>query len=129
MSAISKEELTKVIADFLELGHVENIVAMFKKDKTLYGLTGDLIKDERFAVRLGVAVLYEDLATIRPDDICLALPSLLPLLQSANPTIRGEAANILGIINLPEAISHLKPLQNDPDPQVAEIVQDIIGGQ
>jgi len=119
-------DLLKVIGDFLELGHVENIVAMFKKDKCLYGLAGDLIKDERFAVRLGTAVLFEELAEVRPDDISLAIPSLLPLLQDENPLLRGEAATILGIINSPAALQHLSQLADDKDPQVREIIADII---
>ncbi|RUM42691.1 MAG: hypothetical protein DSY80_06765, partial [Desulfocapsa sp.] len=49
---VSDEELLKVIADFLEMGYVENIVAMFKQDQRYYDWVGDLIKDQRFAVRL-----------------------------------------------------------------------------
>ena len=116
----------QVIGDFLELGHVENIVAMFKQDRSLYDLTGDLLRDERFTVRLGVAVLFEELAVIRPLEISLAIPSLLPLLQEQNPILRGEAATILGIIGSSDALKQLKKLENDPDPQVREIITDII---
>lgn len=127
MEDISREELLKVIGDFLEMGHVENIVAMFKKDDSLYGLTGDLLRDERFAVRLGMAVLFEELVPLRPHDTSKAIDSLLPLLTETVPVLRGEAATILGIINTDEALHTLKPLRNDPDPQVAEIVGDILG--
>ena len=41
-------DMLQVIGDFLELGHVENIVAMFKQDRSLYNLTGALLRDERF---------------------------------------------------------------------------------
>jgi len=119
-------DLIKVICDFLELGHVENIVAMFKQDKNLYGMTGDILRDERYVVKLGTAVLFEELATIRPADISLAVPSLLPLLQEGNPILRGEAATILGIIGSSEAMPHLEKLANDPDTQVREIIQDIL---
>ena len=121
--------LLKVIGDFLELGHVENIVAMFKQDRSLYSLTGELIRDERFTVRLGVAVLFEELAALRPDDLHLAIPALLPLLEESNPILRGEAATILGIIGGGEAIANLRTLQNDPDQQVLEIVTDILEQQ
>ena len=110
-------DLLKVIGDFLELGHVENIVAMFKQDSSLYSLTGELIRDERFTVRLGVAVLFEELAVLRPDDLPLAIPALLPLLEESSPILRGEAATILGIIGDGEAIANLRTLQNDPDQQ------------
>ena len=119
-------DLLKVIGDFLEMGHVENIVAMFKQDTDLYDLTGALIRDERFTVRLGTAVLFEELAEIRPADISLAIPFLLPLLQEENPVLRGEAATILGIINNPAALQQLETLADDPDPQVREIVTDIL---
>lgn len=122
-------DLLKVIGDFLELGHVENIVAMFKQDRSLYSLTGELIRDERFTVRLGVAVLFEELAALRPDDLQLAIPALRPLLEESNPRLRGEAATILGIIGGREAIANLRTLQNDPDPQVLEIVTDILAQQ
>lgn len=122
-------DLLKVIGDFLELGHVENIVAMFKQDRSLYSLTGELIRDERFTVRLGVAVLFEELAALRPDDLHLAIPTLLPLLEESNPILRGEAATILGIIGGSEATANLLTLQNDPDQQVLEIVTDILAQQ
>jgi len=121
--------ILKVIGDFLELGHVENIVAMFRQDRSLYSLTGELIRDERFTVRLGVAVLFEELAVLRPDDLPLAIPALLPLLEESSPILRGEAATILGIIGDGEAIANLRTLQNDPDQQVLEIVTDILEQQ
>jgi len=124
---ISREELLQVIGDFLEMGHVENIVAMFKKDDSLYGLTGDLLRDERFAVRLGTAVLFEELVLQRPQQTPKAIPALQPLLSEPIPALRGEAANILGIIGTDAAFLTLSPLRNDPDPQVAEIVEDILG--
>jgi HEAT repeat protein len=92
----------------------------------LYNLTGDLLRDERFIVRLGIAVLFEELAVIRPSDISLAIPSLLPLLQDQNPILRGEAATILGIIDSKAALKQLVNLKDDPDFQVREIVSDII---
>ena len=119
-------DLLKVIGDFLELGHVENIEAMFRQDAGLYDLAGDLVRDERYAVRLGTAVLFEELALEKPNRTSLAIPSLLPLLHEKDPLLRGEAATILGIIGSPSALQHLLPLKEDPDPQVREIITDII---
>ena len=126
MNKDNNADLLHVIADFLELGHVENIVAMFKQDTKLYNLAGALIKDERFTVRLGTAVLFEELAEMRPNDIKLAIPALLPLLQEENPYLRGEAATILGIIGSPAVLKDLELLTADPDPQVREIITDIL---
>ena len=123
---ITDQELRQVIADFLEMGHVENIMAMFKQDCSYYGLTGELLKDERFMVRMGVAVLFEELKVLRPEEIALAIPSLLPLLAEETSWIRGEAVNILGIIGSDEAISYIRPLANDPEAQIREMVDDIL---
>jgi len=127
MQQSEQAELVKVIADFLEMGHAENIVAMFKQDPSCYALTGQLIQDERFMVRIGVAVLIEEMTAIRPDEVELAIPSLVPLLTSLTPYVRGEAANLLGIIGTEKALAAIVLLRNDPDPQVQEIVSDVLG--
>ncbi|OGQ88687.1 MAG: PBS lyase [Deltaproteobacteria bacterium RIFOXYD12_FULL_56_24] len=119
-------ELVAVIADFLEMGHVENIMAMFKQDPALYALSGELLRDERFMVRMGMAVLFEEMMAIRPQEVPLAIPALLPLLAEETPWWRGEAVNLLGIIDTPEALAHLKPLADDPEPQIREMVADIL---
>ena len=127
MTESADQELLTVIGDFLEMGHVENIMAMFKQDHALYRLTGELLRDERFMVRMGMAVLFEELVKIRPAEVPLAIPVLLPLLKDETPWIRGEAVNILGIISSPEALAHIRPMIDDPDPQVREIAADFLG--
>ncbi len=124
---ISDEEMIRVIADFLDQGLVANIVSMFKADTSYYPLVAEVLKDERFAVRLGVSVLFEDLKEERPDEVVLALSGLAPLLDKTTPAyVRGEAVSIVGIIGNAEALALLKPLANDDDPQVAEIVRDYL---
>ena len=127
MSDFSDEELLKIISDFLEQGLAENIVAMFKKEPELHRLTGKLLKDERFMVRMGAAVLYEELAAVRPGEIVLAIPGLRPLLADETAYVRGEACNILGIINNSETRKLLTSMTEDSDPQVREIVADLLG--
>lgn len=126
MNDFSDEELIKVISDFLDQGLAENIVAMFRKEPEHHRLTGELLRDERFMVRMGVAVLYEELAAIKSDDVSLAIPSLKPLLEDKTDYIRGEACNLLGIINTPESLALLKKMADDPDSQVREIVADFL---
>lgn len=120
------QELRQVMADFLDMGHVENIMAMVRQNPGLYRLTGDLLRDERFMVRVGVAVLFEAMQAERPHEVPLAIPSLMPLLVDSTPWIRGEAANILGLINTPESLVLLATLRNDPEPQIREIVADYL---
>lgn len=129
MEQHDRRELLSLIGDFIEMGHVENIAAMFRQDPDLYALTGDLIRDERFVVRVGMAVLFEELAATRPEEIDRAVPVLLPLLQDQTAHVRGEAATLLGIIASPEALAAIVPLLQDSDPQVAEIAVDILGEQ
>lgn len=120
---VSDSELKKVIADFLEMGHVENIVSMFKRENRYYQWSGELLQDERFNVRLGMAILFEELKTTMPDMTHLAIPALQPLLNHESPLIRGEAIGILGIINTDGAVKLIKTLENDPSEQVREMVE------
>lgn len=126
MTEKNDPQLVAVIADFLEMGHVENIMAMFKQDPGLYSLVGHVLRDERFMVRLGVAVLFEELKAVRPAEIALAVPCLVPLLAASTPWVRGEAVNILGIIGTPEALAHIRALADDPEPQIREMAGDIL---
>jgi hypothetical protein len=126
MTDVSDTELKKVIADFLEMGHVDNIVAMFRREPAYYGWTGEILDDERFAVRVGVAVLVEELKKIQPEKLPLAIPSLVRLLCTESPTIRGEAIGLLGLIGTAEAVGHIRALQTDPSPQVREMVELVL---
>jgi len=123
---VSDEELKKVIADFLDQGHVENIVAMFRQEPQYYAWTGEILRDERFSVRLGVSVLFEELQTLQADKLALAIPSLADLLLDEEPLWRGEAVSILGIIGTPEAVALIAPLRHDPSAQVREMVELVL---
>lgn len=123
---IEDDELKTVIADFLDMGHVDNIIAMFKQEPAYYSWTGEILDDDRFAVRLGVSVLFEELKKVRPNDIHLAVPSLSRQAKHSSALIRGEAVSVLGIIGSDEALAYVRNAQDDPDPQIREIVLDIL---
>ncbi len=123
---VSDAELLQVMADFLNMGHVENIVAMYRQDNRYYDWTGDLLTDERFAVRLGVSVLFEYLVEEDPDNVALAVPSLTRQLGNEKSWVRGEAASVLGIIGSPEALAWVETMLDDPDDQVVEVARDIL---
>ena len=126
-SVVSDQELLGVIADFLAMGHVENIVAMFRQEPRYFTWTGRLLTDERFAVRLGVSVLFEHLQEHCPERLPLAIPGLIDQLGHEMEWVRGEAASVLAIIGTPEALAPLPALLKDRSPQVVEIVRDILG--
>ncbi|MCL2458268.1 MAG: HEAT repeat domain-containing protein [Desulfobulbus sp.] len=123
---VSDETLLLVIADFLALGHVDNIVAMVRQEPRYLAWTGQLIEDGRYAVRLGVAVLFECLTTVCPESLSLAVPGLIEQLGNPLAWVRGEAASVLGAIATDEALAALPPLLRDPSPQVVEVVRDIL---
>ena len=123
---VSDAELKTVIADFLEMGHLDNIVAMFKQEPAYYDWIGEILTDERFAVRLGVSVLFEELIEQRPEDTRLAIPSLVQQLSNNKAMVRGEVISVLGIIGSDDALAHIRTCQQDPDPQVQEIIRDIL---
>ena len=126
---VSDEELFKVVADFLEMGHVENIVEMFKQEPRYYQWTGKLLTDERFAVRLGVSVLFEYLVAERPDEVKGAVTSLVEVLNHEMEWVRGEAVSVLSIIGSEESFSHVSAMANDPSPQIRAMVEDILKGE
>lgn len=126
MSEVSDNELKKVIADFLEMGHVENIIAMFRRDPSYFAWTGELLRDERFNVRLGLTIVFEDLHSISREDTSLAIPSLATLLTDESPLLRGEAIGILGIIGTEEARRLINTRRNDSSPQVREMVELVL---
>lgn len=126
MDQVDDKELLKVMGDFLEMGHVDNIIAMYRRDPLYYGWTGDLLDDDRLSVRLGVSILFEELRQVQQDKLPLAIPSLVQLLGHDSPTIRGEAICVLGIIGTREALEHIQQMCHDDSAQVREVALDIL---
>lgn len=123
---VSDQELKKVIADFLDQGHVENIVAMFRREPKYYTWTGDILQDERFSVRLGLSVLFEELQRVQPGELPRAIPSLAKILLLEEPLFRGEAVSLLSVIGTEEAFAYIKRHIDDPNSQVREIVELVL---
>lgn len=126
MTEVSDAELLEVIKDFLEMGHVDNIVAMFDRDPRYFHWTGDVLDDDRFTVRLGVSVLFEELQARECSSMHLAVASLTRLLSSEKPLLRGEALSVLAIINHQSLERQAAQMLDDPDLQVQEIAKDIL---
>ncbi|MEE4243573.1 MAG: HEAT repeat domain-containing protein [Desulfopila sp.] len=122
MNEVSDTELKKVIGDFLEMGYVDNIVSMFRKEPQYLDWTGELLQDERFNVRLGLTILFEELADLNPSLPARAVPSLKKLLKNKSALIRGEAIGILGIIGTKETLHLITEMKDDPSPQVRDMV-------
>jgi hypothetical protein len=121
------DSLKKMIADYMEGGFLDNIIDMFRQDKSLYTYVGDLMKDERMRVRIGTTALIE---TLRDEDrenlVIKAIPPILPLLKDQNPVVRGDAANLLGIIGDAITLPFLEELKHDEDSNVRTISKEAI---
>ncbi|MBU1568039.1 MAG: HEAT repeat domain-containing protein [Proteobacteria bacterium] len=126
-NSVSDHDLKLVIADFLDQGHVDNIIAMFLREPKYYAWTGDILRDERFSVRLGISVLFEELLQIQPEKLELAIPSLAELLTAGEPLLRGEAISLLGIIGSESALCLVRNRHDDPDLRVREMVRLVLG--
>lgn len=123
---VTDQELKKVIRDFLDQGLAENIVIMFRRNPSYLDWTGDILKDERLSVRLGVSMLIEELQPLIPDELPRAIPSLLKLLEDKEPLWRGEAVSILGMLGTQEVLEYIRPLSTDPSAQVREMVEIVL---
>ncbi len=113
-----------MIADYMDKGFLENIIDMFRHDRGLYNLVGELIQDERVRVRIGVTALMEDLCRLDARNVRAAVPNLLPLLHHDNPVVRGDASNILGIVANKSVLPWLEKGLDDQDPNVRIIIRE-----
>jgi HEAT repeat protein len=116
----------KMIADYMENGFLENIIDMFRHDRSLYLFIGDLLGDERSRVRIGAVALVETLKEEDADRIASAIPGVAEKLKDPNATIRGDAAYLLGIIGHRDALPFLKEILNDDHEMVRESVNEAI---
>ncbi len=120
------KEFTGLLSGDLENGDIDKVVSLFAYNTDLYETIGNLLLQGSMFVRLGVNMLLEELKENKPEEVLLAIPHLTPLLKDENPTIRGDVADLIGIIGTPEHIGLIRPLLEDPNSQVREIVAEAI---
>jgi len=126
MTGTADDELRVIIPEHMERGFLENIIDMFRHYDNLYPLIVDMIKDERVRVRLGTTALVEELIKDTPGPLIGLIPSIGELLGDPSSNIRGDAANLLGIIKHKDALPYLLPAENDADDDVRYIVREAI---
>jgi len=126
MQRSPQADLIQMVSDYMENGFLENIIDMYRHDPTLYSLVGELIRDERIRVKIGVTALMEELKKIDPEHIILAQDHLLPLLDHADAAVRGNAANLVGIIGNRSILPILEKLLEDENPDVRAIVREAL---
>lgn len=120
------EETVKMLADYMENGFLDNIISLFRQDMTYYPYIAELLGDERQGVRIGTTALVETLLEDYSDNIFSAVPGIAKLLKDENPTIRGDAAHLLGIIGHKDALPYLEDAVNDEHDLVRETAEEAI---
>ncbi len=115
-----------MLIEYMGKGFLENIIAMFRQDGSLCRFLPDMLGDENMRVRLGTVALVEELAGERRDELRAAVPGLIALLGHENPTIRGDAASVLGTIGDAVARAALEAALKDGHPGVREAVREAL---
>jgi HEAT repeat protein len=123
---IENNDIREMVLDHMEKGFLQNIIDMLRHDESLYPLVIDMIRDERMRVRLGATALAEEMVQHNPAPFIQLIPSIARLLQDENPTVRGDAANLLDIIGHRDALPFLLEALNDRDAHVREIVEEAV---
>jgi HEAT repeat protein len=119
-------EMKAMLIEYMGKGFLENIIALFKQDSSLYRFIPDMLGDENLRVRLGATALVEELVGSHREELRAAVPGIIELLKHENPTIRGDAASVLGIIKDPAAIDALRACLHDVHPGVREVTCDAL---
>jgi len=76
--------------------------------------------------RIALLVALEEALETDPRCLDRMVDPLLPHLEAENPSVRGDIADLLGKIGDRKALSAVKKLLEDPDPNVVEAAQDAV---
>lgn len=115
-----------MLIEYMGKGFLDNIIALFKQDRTLIRFIADMLGDENLRVRLGTVALVEELAAQQENGLRAAVPGLLELLRHSNPTARGDAASVLGTIGDPSTRTALEARLDDGHPGVREAAREAL---
>jgi HEAT repeat protein len=119
-------EMKAMLVEYMGKGFLDNIIALFRQDPPLCRFVPHLLGDENLRVRLGTVALVEELAAESASGLRAAVPGLIELLNHGNPTIRGDAASVLGTIKDRSARAALEACLRDSHPGVREAARDAL---
>jgi ribonuclease HI len=120
------DEMKRMLVEYMANGFLENIVALFKTDASLYAFIPEMLSDDNMRVRLGTAALVEELAGNHSVELKAIVPGLTALLTHESPIVRGDTAYVLGIIRDHSAAVALREALNDENPGVRESAKDAL---
>ncbi len=119
-------EMKDMLIEYMGTGFLENIIALFRQDGSLYRFIPDMLGHDGIRVRLGVTALVEELAPDHAGEFKTAVPGVIELLKHDNPAIRGDAAYVLGLVKDQSAREPLTRLLNDGNAGVREAAADAL---
>ncbi len=119
-------EMRAMLIEYMGNGFLDNIIALLKQDSSFYRFIPDLLGDENLRVRLGATALVEELVADHREELKAAVPGIIGLLKHENPTIRGDAASVLGILKDASAIDALRICLRDDHPGVRAVAGDAL---
>jgi HEAT repeat protein len=122
---MNDNEMKAMLIEYMGRGFLDNIIAMFRQDPSLNRFIAAMLGDDKIRVRLGATALVEELAG-EHRQLSDAVPGLIELLKHENPTIRGDAASVLGIIRDRGARAALQEALLDSHPGVREAARDAL---
>jgi len=123
---MNDNEMKSMLIEYMGNGFLDNIIALFKQDPSLYHFLPDMLEHENLRVRLGATALVEELVTGHREELRTAVPGLLLLLGHESATTRGDAANVLGIIGDRSTEGPLRELLGDGNAQVRELAGEAL---
>jgi HEAT repeat protein len=124
--SMQDSEIINMLIEYMGKGFLDNIIALFKQDRSLFRFVADMLGDENMRVRLGATALVEELAGEHTTQLRNAVPGIIELLKHENPTIRGDAAYVLGIIKDRSAREALVACLHDSHQSVREVANDAL---
>ena len=119
-------EMKAMLIEYMGKGFLDNIIAMFRQDRSLFRFVADMLGAGDLRVRLGTVALVEELAAEHGSELRAAVPGLIELLNHGNPTVRGDAASVLGTIKDRSARAALEACLQDSHPGVREAARDAL---
>ena len=119
-------EMKVMLVEYMGRGFLDNIIALFKQDSSLCRFIPHMLGDENLRVRLGTVALVEELVTDHANELRAAVPGLIELLNHDNPTVRGDAASVLGTIKDGSARAALEACLKDSHAGVREAARDAL---
>jgi len=125
-ASMHDEKMKEMLVDYMGRGFLENIVALFRQDATVYPFVADMLGSDNIRVRLGATALVEELVKEHRQELQSSVPGIIGLLRHENPTIRGDAASVLGIIKDRAAERALRERLEDGNPGVREAARDAL---